>query len=83
MISSGGMTNRLDRLEKAELIERKKHPKDRRGTIVELTKKGRALIDDILELHIENERRVLSGLTRSEQEQLDTLLSKLLKTLPK
>mgnify|MGYP002040674793 CR=1 FL=1 len=37
MISSGGMTSRIDRLEKAGLIERRKHPSDRRGILVALT----------------------------------------------
>jgi DNA-binding MarR family transcriptional regulator len=83
MISSGGMTNRLDRLERAELIERRKHPTDRRGTLVALTDKGRSLIDEMLAPHIENEQRVLAPLTEAEQRQLDELLGKLTRCLSK
>ncbi|TWI52702.1 DNA-binding MarR family transcriptional regulator [Pseudomonas duriflava] len=81
MISSGGMTNRIDRLERAEFIERKRHPTDRRGTLVALTAKGITLIDELMALHIENERKVLSGLTEAEQSQLDKLLGKLIGNL--
>ncbi|MCE9529530.1 MAG: MarR family transcriptional regulator [Planctomycetes bacterium] len=45
MLSSGGMTNRIDRLEQAELIRREEDPDDRRGVVVGLTTKGRELID--------------------------------------
>ena len=78
MISSGGMTARIDRLEKAGLIERQKHPSDRRGTLVALTPKGSALIDGLLPRHIEAERRVLVPLTEDEQRILNRLLAKLI-----
>ncbi len=78
MMSSGGMTNRIDRLEKAGLVERRKHPTDRRGTLVALTRKGRALIDEAYDAHIANETALLTALTRAEQKQLDGLLTKLL-----
>ncbi|SIS41576.1 transcriptional regulator, MarR family [Insolitispirillum peregrinum] len=77
MVSSGGMTNRLDRLEKAGFIERQRHPTDRRGTLVVLTPQGRALIDELLPLHIQNEQTVLSVLTSDEQQMLNDLLRKL------
>ncbi|MBO0699635.1 MAG: MarR family transcriptional regulator [Zavarzinella sp.] len=44
-LSSGGMTNRLDRLEQAGLIRREADPEDRRGVVVGLTRKGQELID--------------------------------------
>lgn len=78
MVSSGGMTNRLDRLEKAGLIVRSPHPEDRRSTMVTLSNEGLALINRIVPLHVENEAQALSGLTRSEQEQLNELLGKLI-----
>ena len=78
MISSGGMTARIDRLEKAGLIERRKHPSDRRGTLVALTRKGSALIDALLPRHIEAERQVLAPLTEDEQRILNRLLAKLI-----
>ena len=78
MLSSGGMTNRIDRLEAAGLIERQKHPTDRRGVLVALTPKGLALIEKLVLLHVENERAMLSPLSADEQRQLDQLLAKLL-----
>lgn len=78
MISSGGMTARIDRLEKAGLIERRKHPTDRRGTLVALTDKGKDLMDEMLPAHIDNERTILAGLTEAEQQTLNRLLGKLL-----
>jgi len=77
MISSGGMTARLDRLEKRDLIERKPNPDDRRGTLVVLTDTGRELIDQAVVAHVDNEKRILSSLSRDEQRQLNALLKKL------
>ena len=70
MISSGSMTNRLDRLEKQGLVQRMPNPEDGRGSLVGLSEAGL------------NQRRVLSGLSASEQEQLAGLLEKLLASLP-
>ncbi|SPH17106.1 HTH-type transcriptional regulator MhqR [Defluviimonas aquaemixtae] len=78
MLSSGGMTARLDRLEKAGLVERRPNPEDRRGTLVALTDKGRDLIERALPAHAANETRILSPLTREEQDQLSALMKKLL-----
>ena len=82
MISSGGMTSRIDRLEKAGLIERRKHPSDRRGVLVALTDAGFALIDGIMASHVANMQRLLAGLDEAEQTQLFDLLGKLLAGLP-
>lgn len=81
MVSSGGMTNRLDRLEKAKLVERQKNPTDRRGVIVALTQVGFEKITKIIPLHIKNEERILSSLSCQEQTQLNQLTAKLLKGL--
>ena len=78
MISSGGMTSRIDRLEKTGLIERRKHPSDRRGVLVALTPTGFELIDGMLAAHVANLQRVLSGLTVDEQRALHELTGKLL-----
>ncbi len=78
MVTSGAMTNRLDRLEKAGLIRRVPHPSDRRGLMVQLTEEGRELIDRALEAHVENEHRILSGLSAEERERLAALLEKLI-----
>jgi DNA-binding MarR family transcriptional regulator len=81
MVSSGGMTNRIDRLEKDGWVERQKNPNDRRGTLVCLTAAGLALIDELIELHVANEQQVLAALSAQEQEQLSQLLAKLLASL--
>lgn len=78
MITSGGMTNRLDRLERAGLIARAPNPADRRGTLVSLTDAGLEVIDRIVPLHVENEAAALAGLTPDEQRTLNELLRKLL-----
>lgn len=78
MISSGGMTNRLDRLERAGLVERRPDPDDRRGKLIALTKAGKRAIDDTIDRHVANEERLLSTLTRAEQEKLSALLGKLI-----
>lgn len=78
MISSGGMTNRLDRLEKAGLVERQPDPNDRRGKLIALTERGRAVIDETIGLHVANEVRLLETLSPSEQETLNELLAKLI-----
>ncbi|SOC12462.1 MarR family transcriptional regulator [Alloalcanivorax xenomutans] len=83
MITSGGMTNRVDRLQKAGLVERRKHPSDRRGVLVTLTGEGLSLIDRLMPLHVDNERRVLSGLGPDDQQRLYALLGGLLEGLEK
>jgi DNA-binding MarR family transcriptional regulator len=77
MITSGSMTNRIDRLEGRGLVQRRTHPTDRRVVIVALTRRGRAKVDGALAAHAANEVRMVSGLTAEEQEQLITLLRKL------
>ena len=78
MITSGTMTHRIDRLEQAGLVARIADPNDRRGTLVTLTEKGFDLIEQAVAAHVENERRILSVLTSTEQEALTQLLRKLL-----
>jgi len=78
MVTSGAMTNRLDRLEKAGLILRGPHPNDRRGIVVQLTEKGLALIDEALTAHVANEHEILAGLNDAERDTLSRLLEKLI-----
>ncbi|MDN6859877.1 MarR family transcriptional regulator [Pseudomonas sp. CAN2814] len=82
MISSGSMTNRLDRLEKQGLIQRMPNPEDGRGSLVGLSEAGLALIDQAVGAHADNQRQVLSGLSAAEQKKLCALLEKLLASLP-
>jgi DNA-binding MarR family transcriptional regulator len=78
MLSSGGMTKRLDQLERAGLVKRSPDPGDRRGTLVRLTPRGRRTIDRAIELHIAGEERLLEPLSGAERRTLDRLLRKLL-----
>jgi DNA-binding MarR family transcriptional regulator len=74
LLTSGGITKRLDRLAEAGLVERRPDPGDRRGSLVRLTRRGRALIDRAIGIHIANEERLLESLTPAEQRALDRLL---------
>ncbi len=78
MMSSGGMTARIDRLEKAGLVERRPHPSDRRATLVRLTDKGFDLIDSIMPSHQNTAREALAGLSHEEQKTLNALLARLI-----
>src|SRR5918998_5369808 len=82
MLTSSGMTKRLDRLERAGLIAREPDPADRRGTLIVLTDAGRRLIDSVTEAHLENERRLLAALTKAQQRELADLLRALQLGLP-
>ncbi len=78
MLSSGAMTNRIDKLESRKLVHRRSNPLDRRGTLVQLTPKGRKLISEVINTHIESCDKFLQGINKSEQEVLATLLKKIL-----
>jgi DNA-binding MarR family transcriptional regulator len=82
VLSSGAMTNRIDHLERAGLVERLLDPGDRRGTLVALTEKGRALVDEGVRAHLANEERLLGALSPAERLQLTALLRKLLLSDP-
>lgn len=78
LFSSGGLTKVLNRIAKSGLIVRIDNPEDKRSKLVQLTDKGQALVDELIqELHtIEQEK--ISILSAQEQQQLNTLLEKLL-----
>ena len=78
LLSSGGMTHRLDQLEAAGLIARLPDPADRRGTLVELTPAGHALIDQALEMHVAKLHRLFAPLSAPEREMLAGPLRRLL-----
>jgi DNA-binding MarR family transcriptional regulator len=78
MRTSGAMTHRLQRLERQGLIRRVPDELDARGLLVELTRKGRVLVDRIAPLHMDNERAMLEPLSPDEQHTLAQLLRKLL-----
>lgn len=78
MVSSGTMTNRIDQLEKAGLVERLDNPDDRRGVIIALTEEGLRRVDEATTAHVANQHRVVSGLSPEERATLDALLRKYL-----
>jgi len=81
MLSSGGMTTRLDRLAGAGLVERKPDPSDRRGTLVGLTDRGKTVVDAAVETHLANEQHLLRSLSPTERHTLDDVLRILLADL--
>ncbi|MGW4959490.1 MarR family winged helix-turn-helix transcriptional regulator [Nonomuraea sp. NPDC004186] len=78
MMSRAGMTNRLDRLEAAGLVERSLDPADRRSFHVRLTGEGLRTIDETLTEHAANLARLASPLTSEDTETLAAILRKLL-----
>jgi DNA-binding MarR family transcriptional regulator len=78
MLSRGGMTNRLDRLEHAGLIERRANQEDRRSMFIVLTAAGVKLTDEVTTVHVANEAALLAGLTARERQTLDSLARKML-----
>jgi DNA-binding MarR family transcriptional regulator len=77
-LSSGAMTNRLDRLETAGLLRRLPDPTDRRGVMVELTDAGRQLYEDSVGAQAKKEELVAAALSDAEKRQLNGLLRRLM-----
>ncbi|GAA3047805.1 MarR family transcriptional regulator [Streptomyces roseofulvus] len=75
MVTTGAMTKRIDRLERAGLVTRRRSDDDQRGRIVALTPPGRDLIDRAFADHMRNERRLLDLLTPAEAASLEALLT--------
>ncbi|MET0864670.1 MAG: MarR family transcriptional regulator [Nakamurella sp.] len=73
MLSRAGMTNRLDRLETAGLIERRHNQQDRRSMHIDLTPAGLELVNEATTAHVANETQLLSGLTPEQQQLLNEL----------
>jgi DNA-binding MarR family transcriptional regulator len=78
MLSSAGMTKRLDLLEHRGLVQRKPDPRDRRAVGVHLTESGRRLITKAVAENTQNEAALLAGLNRQQQRLLADLLRSLL-----
>lgn len=81
MVTSGTMTHRMNQLEKRALIERQANPQDARSKLVALSAAGLQLIDQALEAHVANQRRILAGLDDEAVERLDHSLRQLLAIL--
>jgi DNA-binding MarR family transcriptional regulator len=78
LVTSGTMTNRIDRLADADLVRREPDPSDRRGVLVTLTDRGRERVDAALADLLHSERALLTGLDRRERRQLADLMRTLL-----
>ncbi|WP_119728572.1 MarR family winged helix-turn-helix transcriptional regulator [Thermomonospora amylolytica] len=81
MVTSGAITNRIDRLAAKGLVTRETDPANRRSVLITLTDEGRRLVDRVLLTHVHLESRLLSGLTPEDRETLTAVLRKLLVTL--
>jgi DNA-binding MarR family transcriptional regulator len=77
-LSSGAMTNRLDRLEEAGLVRRVPDPEDRRGVLVELTDAGKAAWEQSVSAQAEKESLIAAALSAQEKQQLNVLLRRLM-----
>lgn len=82
LVSSGGLSNRLRRLEEKGLIRRDEDPCDGRGVIVKLLPKGLSLVEEVLLSHIAIEKQMVRVLDAQEKEQLIRIMKKLLVAQP-
>jgi DNA-binding MarR family transcriptional regulator len=80
MVTSGGLSLMLDRLERAGLVRRRPHPDDRRSVLVSLTEDGLRTIDGAMTAHATVEQEVVAGLSPREATRLADLLAKLIRT---
>ena len=78
LVTSGTMTNRIDRLAAAGLVQREPDPRDRRGVLVTLSAQGRAVVDAALTDLLDREQALLAGLRADQRELLADLLRTLL-----
>jgi DNA-binding MarR family transcriptional regulator len=83
MVTSGTMTNRIDQLERAGLVERRQSQDDRRSFLISLTDKGFGVIDAAVTSHVNTQGRLVSGLLERDQRQLDALLKAFLAGIEK
>ena len=81
MMTSGGMTAAIDRLERKGFAVRVPNPADRRGSLVRLTDAGREVIDEAMTQHVHTEQGLVATLDEREQVQLRNLLRKLLRAI--
>jgi DNA-binding MarR family transcriptional regulator len=77
LVSSGTMTNRIDRLVERRLVERRTDPHDGRGVLVVMTGRGAAAVDAAISELLIGEAELLDGLSKADQERLAVLLRKL------
>lgn len=78
LVSSAGLTSRLDKLEKKGLLIRIPDPDDRRGTILKATDEGVSITLKAYAAHVANEAQLIDCLTETEKTQLSRILKKLI-----
>jgi len=78
MLSSAGVTSRIDRLERRRFVRRLADPNDRRGVLIELTDEGLEVVDAAVAANSASDRQLLERLDPQEIAQLEVLLRKLL-----
>ena len=81
MLSSAGITSRLDRLESRGYIKRTRHATDRRSVLVEITESGRKVLDQAITADARREGEAVAALSRTERRSLAALLRKLIAAL--
>jgi DNA-binding MarR family transcriptional regulator len=81
MVTTGAVTNRIDRLAERGLVERVAAPDDRRKVIVRLTPEGLTLVDEVADAHMAAEQEILGGLSTRPRTELADLLRTALLTL--
>lgn len=82
MVTSGTMTNRVDRLVSRGLVSRSPDPGDRRGVLVRLTEAGKRVVDGALESLLNHELELLRGLDDAQRRQLSELLRAVMVRFP-
>ena len=81
MVTSGTMTNRIDRLEKSGLVERVTNPDDGRSVLVRLTPTGHDLIDNAIKDHVKKQHELVHGLSGEQMRTLNKLLATFMNAL--
>jgi MarR family 2-MHQ and catechol resistance regulon transcriptional repressor len=76
LLTSGSITTAIDRLESRKLVHRTPHPDDQRARLVELTEKGKSLIECAFRQHARDMEETIAVLTASERVELIRLLKK-------
>ncbi len=77
LVTTGAITKRVDRLEASGWVTRSVAEEDSRGRRIALTKAGLRLTDELMEVHLENQRRLIERLSADERTELERLLTKL------
>lgn len=81
LVTTGGLTKRVDRLEARGLVERRVEASDARRRLVRLTPDGRELIDRAFTAHLANEHRLLGELGEADASSLEPILTRWLRVL--